>query len=76
MSSDIFFWLEIMTTTRTILTPKYDTMVLIEIRLENSSFYLENGKELLPSLVVVAGVREGGKSHPTTTTKERGKSHW
>ena len=51
----------IMTMTRTLLTPKYDTMVLIEIHLENSSFYLENGKGLLPSLLVVVGVREGGK---------------
>ena len=60
--------------TRTLLTPKYDTMVLIEICLDNSFFYLENGKGLLPLLVV--GVRKGGKSHPTTTTEECGKSHW
>ena len=54
-----------------------DTNILYQGPYRDSSgeqfFYLENGKRLLPSLLV-AGVREG-KSHPTTTNEERGKSH-
>ena len=49
-----------MTTMKT-LTPKYDTMALTEICLENSSFHLENEKE--KKTIIVGSGSKGKKSH-------------